>query len=139
MQPGEAKFREIEKLLDEAMSRATSQLESFQIDAEDKSIRTYHYKASYLSWEKLFSREWDHDIQTALVQVRLLYSEPINPDDLPQIYICRNVDKYRQGQVSSFKENKESNIPLNSLLEAGIDAVVLDQFKIGAGLVNHVL
>jgi len=139
MQPCEAKFREVEKQLDTSVECAIPALEASGITCQDNSSRSYHYKVGYLMWEQIFTREWDADLQTALVQVRLLYPEPVHPSDPVLINVWVSAEKYRPGQESTLKERTESKVQLEALLETGLEAVVIQQFKIGAKIVGQAL
>lgn len=139
MTPTETKFREVEKQLDAALQSATHVLQTFAISLQDTSVRSYQYKEAYLSWSYLFKRVWELELETAQVQVRLSYPEPIEIADPPQISVWLRAEKFRPGQESSQSEKSETTIPLSALLNEGIDAYVVTNVKDGARTIGQAL
>jgi hypothetical protein len=139
MTPIETKFREVEKQLDSALQSATHVLQTFAISLHDTSVRSYQYKEAYLSWSYLFKRVWELDLETAQVQVRLSYPEPIEVTDPPQINVWLRAEKFRPGQESSQSEKSETTIPLSALLNEGIDAFVVTNVKAGGQTIGQAL
>ena len=128
----ETKFREVEKQLDAALQSAIHGLQSFGISVQDTSVRSYQYKEAYLSWSYLFKRVWELELETAQVQVRLSFPEPIEVASPAQISVWQRSEKFRPGQESSQGEKSETTISLSALLNEGIDAFVVKRFEAGA-------
>lgn len=128
----ETKFREVEKQLDAAVQVAIPVLRDFDISVQDTSVRSYQYKEAYLSWSYLFERVWELELETARVQIRLSFPEPIEVASPAQIGVWQRSEKFRPGQESSQSEKSETTISLSALLTEGIDALVVKRLKAGA-------
>jgi hypothetical protein len=74
------------------MQSANSECAKHCISIEDASLRNYHYKLDHLLWEQSLKREWELDLQTALVQVRISYFEPAAINDEPEILVSTSAE-----------------------------------------------
>jgi hypothetical protein len=139
MYPAEVKFREVEQQLDMEIQSVTPVFLKYGIFVEDTSSRTYHYKVDHLLWERALKREWEINLQTIQVSVRISYYEPVTVNEQPEILVNWCAEKFYVGQESSFKQKSESKYSLSALLENGIDTVIIQQFKSGAQVVGQAL
>jgi hypothetical protein len=81
MSPAEARFREVEAILDSKLEEYRKDKASPGILFQDQSARTYHYKNQFLSWSWRFIRDTPLDGETARVSVSIYYGEPFNGKD----------------------------------------------------------
>jgi hypothetical protein len=125
-------FRSVERELDDMLAIALPLLTALGLTHTDRSVRTYHYKESYLRWEAEFERQSQRQhLLTLQVRISLSYAEPVDSDALPKILLSRRVEIFRLGQVSSFDHRHEESYSLDAVRTEGI-AVVVRRYLEGA-------
>lgn len=121
----ERAFHSVERELDSMLDIALPLLTALGLSHTDRSIRTYHYKDSYLRWEAECERlSQRRHLLTLQVRINLSYAEPVDPDELPKLLLSRRVEIFRPGQVSSFDHRHEESRSLDTIRAEGIAAVV---------------
>ncbi len=121
----EQQFRKNEKILDELLRYAESHLRFSGVSIENHSSPNYHYKNAYLCWSYSFLKEWLVELENARVTVYLSYSEPIKPNDTPEIRLQCKAEIFSQGQESKIDKRGERIYSLKQLETEGISNVVL--------------
>jgi hypothetical protein len=139
MSPTELRFRVIEKELDQLLVKSRPTFAGNSIAVADESVRSYHYKESYLLWRTRLEKTWELPLQTARVQVRFSCGEPMNANDKSEITISVRAEKFRQGQQSSVDEKTEHTVSFEEVSRWGLDALALKYFKQGADVVGQAL
>jgi hypothetical protein len=109
-------------MLDALLAAALPQLADVQV--EDRSARTYHYKNEYLLWQYSFLKEWHVDAETARVTVNLIYGEPVEPGAAAEAELCWRAELFQRGQESRIDERSGSRYSLADIERQGMaDAI----------------
>jgi hypothetical protein len=120
----EESFRRVECVLDALLAAAKEQLRSADVQIEDKSARTYHYKNQYLFWDHGFLKEWRVEAERARVTVRLAYGEPLHLDAVPELEISWRAELFQQGHESRIDKRGKQQLPLSQIEQNGIASFV---------------
>jgi hypothetical protein len=134
--PAEQAFRKVERQLDELIVAAMPELGAMGLAYTDRSIRTYHYKESYLHWEAAFERRWQSDLFTQQVQIILSYGEPVKPSDPAAVGIFRRAESFMQGQISRVDSRYEESVSLDAMRAKGIAGLVRPHLVVAAALLD---
>jgi hypothetical protein len=135
----EAQFREKERALDAALQSSRPVLAELKLSLEDRSVRSYHYKADRLSWNQSLERKWDADLETVHVRVWLTYMEPVVAGDADRVSVLTRVERYRQGGESVLDERSERAIPFRERLDSGIGPTVARELERAVALAGQKL
>jgi hypothetical protein len=134
MSPGESKFRQIAAALDCAARDLEAEMRVLGVTVQDRSLRQ-HERGEYLTWHLELTKCWDLDLETAQVRVRLLYLEPVDASDPPEIHVWRCAERFRPGQLSSVREVAERALPVEALAGSKLGDLAASEMREGA----HVL
>jgi hypothetical protein len=132
MSPAEARFREVEALLDAHLAALTNALAEVQM--RDDCARTYHYKNQVLTWCYQFVRDVPADGEVERISVWLTYREPFADRDALEVLVCSEI--FQQGKISRVNRRQESQWPIASVKAVGLAAIVTRSFEIGAALLR---
>lgn len=135
----ESQFRGVESELDAAIQSARPLLESLGVSIEDRSVRSYHYKADHLAWFQVLERRWELDRDTVLVQIFLTHMEPVAAGDPAQVKLATRVQRFRPGQESSIDKRAETTFRLADLLAAGLGPVIAAKLRDAAANAGQAL
>ena len=133
MDSAEGEFRRVERLLDDLAAVAEKQLLSANVQSEDKSARTYHYKNDHLFWERMFLKEWRVESERARVTVNLMYGEPIHPSATPELKLSWRAELFQHGHESRIDKRGKSECSLSDIQQQGLAGLVLGAIHEGSG------
>jgi hypothetical protein len=139
MADAEAQFRETERTLDAAVQAARPFLENLGLSIQDRSVRSYHYKADRLAWFQIFERKWDVGLETVLVQIFVTHMEPVKTGAADHVAIASRVQRFRQGKESALDKRSERSVPIKELLAVGIGPTVAQELERGAAIAGQAL
>jgi len=122
--PSEAEFRCVESKLDALVSDAEQALRLVEVQVEDVSRRTYHYKNEYLCWSYSFLKEWLVDVEKARVTIRITYGEPTDVRETPEVEFSWRAELFQQGQVSRIEKKGGFKRALLDVEQQGIAILV---------------
>lgn len=129
----EAKFRQVEGLLDAQFAAVRPGLEADGVIVRELSARHYHYKNEMLTWSFALSRDIQGSGETARVSVFLLYCEPVEGvADTLDIRIRSEV--FQRAKVSHVDRQRDYAVELEEVRTGGLRAVIVDAFAQGAAL-----
>jgi hypothetical protein len=128
----EARFREVEALLDGHLAALTNAFAGVRV--RDDCARTYHYKNQVLSWCYQFVRDVPADGEIERISVWLTYREPFGDRDALEVLVCSEV--FQQGQISRVVRRQESQWLIASVRAVGLAAIVTRGFEIGTTLLR---
>jgi len=125
----EARFREVESLLDQKLSEVRGNLISSGVAMYDLSARTYHYKNQFLSWSWKLVRETIADGETERFSVFLTYMEPLPDRDGLDVLVRSEV--FHQGQISRIDCKLEYRLPVSQVEKDGVETIIAEAFERG--------
>jgi hypothetical protein len=135
----ETQFRKSERDLDAAIRAAAPLLERLGLSIEDRSVRSYHYKADHLAWLQVVQRRWELDLETILVQVFLTHMEPTSAGERVDVGLATRVQRFRPGQESSLDKRSQTSVPLSELLRVGIGPTIAEKLREAAASAGQAL
>ena len=133
MNATEAEFRRVEEVLDDLVVAAKEPLRSADVQLEDRSVRTYHYKNERLFWEHCFIKEWRVEAERARVTVRLTFGEPIRSEATPELELSWRAELFQQGHESRIDKRGKLKLPLTHIEQQGIASFVTGAIHEGSG------
>lgn len=132
MSPAEARFREVEAILDSKLDEYRKDKASADVLFQDLSARTYHYKNQFLSWSWRIIRDTPLDGETERVSVSIDYGEPRDGKD--EVEIAIRAEVFQSGQISRIDRRGERNITVEQFVAAPFVTFIEDCFARGRAL-----
>jgi hypothetical protein len=130
MAESEARFRQVERVLDKHLSSLRSNTPDIVV--RDLSARTYHYKNQVLTWSHHLVRDREDNGETKRISVLLTYSEPIAGED--DLAIRVRAEIFQQGQLSRIDRRHDYLTPIAYIEQAGLEDLARSAFEQGAEL-----
>lgn len=135
----EEEFRRVERTLDELLAAAREQLRSAEVQLEDRSARTYHYKNEHLFWEHQFLKEWCVEGERARVTVCLIYGEPTQLDATPELELSWRAEVFQQGHESRIDKRGKLKLLLPHVQKHGIASLITGAIHEGRSYIPSAL
>jgi hypothetical protein len=134
MSPAEARFREVEVLLNKKLGEYRDGVASNDVALRDASVPTYHYKSQFLSWSWTFVRDAVVEGETRRVSVSIDYGQPIEGKDKIDIGIRAEV--FQQGQVSRIDRRETRSVSVEQIQPIPFATLIEGELKRGQTLLE---
>jgi len=133
MPPGEARFREVERLLDRRLSEFRQSPASAGLSFHERSGRNY-YKNEVLFWLWKIVQDTPVDVEVERISVSLEYTEPRNVGDADVLTVLVQSEVFRQGQISRIDRRHEDRLSVAQVRDVGFRPALQDAFERGRNL-----
>ncbi|MBI2769956.1 MAG: hypothetical protein HYX47_10060 [Burkholderiales bacterium] len=135
----EARFREMEVLLDAAVGECIPVMREHHITVEDRSLRQYQGRVDYLRWAYSFTKRWELPLHTAQVRVHVSFGEPEVEGVEGHVHLGTISERYRPEATPEFRETLDSRLKVRDISARGLQAIVMEQIAFGANSLGQAL
>lgn len=132
MTPAEARFRQVELVLNQKLGCYRNDKISTGVVFRDLSASTYHYKNQFLLWSWTFVRDTPLDGETQRVSVTIDYGEPL--DGIDKVDIVVRGEVFQSGQVSRIDRRGKHSLAVEQFMAAPFVTLIEDWFTRGRTL-----
>jgi hypothetical protein len=136
MTPGESKFREFEIILHPCVRDAGAQLQAFDIQVKDLSVR-HHQRGEYLRWDYEFTRSWELELETAQVRLNLFFLEPVTEIDPVKVQKWCCAEQFRPGQISRIREVIQGDVLMPAVTSSELGDFIIREVRNAARIVGQ--
>jgi hypothetical protein len=123
----EKRFREAERRLDELLRNDEAKIAAHGIAIADESGRELHYKNEYLEWRYRFEIKRARGFEMEKVWTVVSLDE----NNVSEVRVWIRAELFQVGQSSRWQSTTEHLLPIERVVQQGLEGVVLEAMREG--------